>query len=326
MIPLQAPVAAPDSVATIKDNFELAKSLPLDTLLEQLIQKIIHFGINLAIAVLVFYCGKFIIKKIHGLIHKIFVRRNVDVSLATFVLSMVQIVLYFILIVTIIGILGIETTSFIALFASAGVALGMALSGTLQNFAGGVLILLLKPYKVGDYIEAQGYSGTVREIQIFSTVITTADNKSILIPNGALSTGSINNWSRENYRRIDWTISISYGDDVDKTSEAILKILNEDPDILERDVPESKTEKGEEDAVMAELQRLGVKAGAVKPVVVLDTLGASSVDLKARAWVKSADYWTVYYRINARIYKELPAASGCSFPFPQMDVHITNQN
>lgn len=330
MLPLQSLSLQPDSVSSFREKVEMAKNIPLDNFLEQLIQKLIHFGINLGIAILVFYCGKFIISKLHALMHRIFVRRRVDASLATFVLSMVRIVLYFILIVTIIGILGIETSSFIALFASAGVAVGMALSGTLQNFAGGVLILLLKPYKVGDYIEAQGFSGTVREIQIFSTVITTPDNKSILIPNGALSTGSINNWSRESCRRIDWTVSISYGDDIDKATEAILQILNSDPNIMERDI---KTEQEQEQEMQNEaparsdneMHLHGVKTAASAPVVVVESLASSSVDLKARAWVRSADYWIVFYRINARIYKELPGLSGCSFPFPQMDVHITNQ-
>lgn len=192
----------------------------------------VDFAIHLAIAILVFYVGKLIIKRIYVIINSIMIRRNVDKSLSTFILSLVRIVLYFILVVTVIGILGINTSSFIALFASAGVAIGMALSGTLQNFAGGVLILLLKPYKVGDYIEAQGYAGTVTEIQIFSTIISTYDNKSIIIPNGGLSTSSINNWSREDYRRIDWTVSISYGDSFELARKEILAMLDDDPRIV----------------------------------------------------------------------------------------------
>lgn len=353
-----------DSIPTVKEELSMMKTLPFDDLMDQLVSKLVRFGINLAIALMVFYIGRFIIKKIHGLLRNIFIHRHVDASLATFLLSMVRIVLYFILIVTVIGILGIETSSFIALFASAGVALGMALSGTLQNFAGGVLILLLKPYKVGDYIEAQGFAGTVREIQIFSTVINTPDNKSILIPNGALSTSSINNWSREEYRRIDWTVSISYGDDVTVASKAILEILNADPLIVDRYIEdeshdgesaaedEKSHDKPQEDAptpgrpgwmarIFMRRRRNGHAAagvvaagnsGAAKaagiavrvdrsPVVVLDSMAASSVDLKARAWVRSADYWTVYYRINEQLYTQLPSA-GVNFPFPQMDVHI----
>ena len=189
----------PDSVPTVHDELSMLKSLPFDELMSRLVSSVVSFAINLGIAILVFYLGRLVINKLYKFVSGIFIRRRLDQSLATFVLSMVRIVLYFILIVTVIGILGIETSSFIALFASAGVAIGMALSGTLQNFAGGVLILLLKPYKIGDFIEAQGYAGVVREIQIFSTIISTPDNKSIIIPNGGLSTGSINNYNKEDY-------------------------------------------------------------------------------------------------------------------------------
>ncbi len=158
-------------------------------------------------------------------------------------LSLVKIVLLFILIIIVISILGIETSSFIALFASPGVAIGMALSGTLQNFAGGVLILLLKPYKVGDFIEFQGFTGTVKEIQIFNTVLNTIDNKCILIPNGGLSSGSINNYSKEDYRRVDWTVSIAYGDDYDIARQEILRILNEDKRIVKHFLEDDREER-----------------------------------------------------------------------------------
>ena len=212
----------------------MLKSLPFDELMTRLVSSMVTFAINLGIAILVFYVGQIVIKKIYKIVNGIFLRRDVDDSLASFILSLVRMVLYFILIVTVVGILGIETSSFIAIFASAGVAIGMALSGTLQNFAGGVLILLLKPYKVGDYVEAQGYAGTVREIQIFHTVITTPDNKSIIIPNGGLSTGSINNYSRLEYRRVDWIVSISYGDSVDAARAKILEILLNDHRVVKK--------------------------------------------------------------------------------------------
>ncbi len=223
---------------TAKDGGKLVgevaelKSMSLQDLINRLADSAVSFAINLAIAIVVFYAGRFVIRKIYRLVSSIFIKREIDRSLSVFVLSLINMVLYFILIVTVIGILGIETTSFLALFASAGVAIGMALSGTLQNFAGGVLILLLKPYKIGDYIEAQGYAGTVKEIQIFFTVITTPDNKSISIPNGGLSTGSVNNWTREEYRRVSWTVSISYGDNVDAAREAILKMFAADSRVM----------------------------------------------------------------------------------------------
>ena len=290
--------AANDTTATTATNtLKDLSAISVDELLNKLIDGAIDFAISLSIALIVFFVGKFIINKIHRFIARIMERREVEQSLRTFILSFTKIVMLFLLIIIVIGILGIETSSFLALFASAGVAVGMALSGTLQNFAGGVLILLLKPNKVGDFIEAQGYSGTVTEIQIFHTIINTADNKSILIPNGGLSTGSINNASREDRRRVDWTVCINYGNDVDKAREVILNMLLNDKRILTEDAP--------------------------APVVLLSNLNSSSVDLSVRAWVNGEDYWGVYFDFNERIYKELPQ-HGLSFPYPHMDVSIIN--
>lgn len=277
----------------------MLKNLSIDDAISKIASSFIDFAFKLLIAIVVFYVGRFIIRKLNHFLHNLFIRKNVDPSLSTFILSFTQILLYFILVVTIIGILGIETSSFLALFASAGVAIGMALSGTLQNFAGGVLILLLKPYRVGDYIEAQGFAGTVKEIQMFHTIITTPDNKSILIPNGGLSTSSVNNYSREPKRRVDWTVGISYGDDFANASAQILKILQSDP----RVICESDSEK---------------------PFVGISNLADSAVELTVRAWTKSSDYWGLYFDINKRFYTELPAL-GVNFPFPQLDVHLTKE-
>lgn len=330
------------------------RSLSFDDLINQVAQDLVRFAIHLAIAILVFYAGKFIIKRLYRLLSTIMLRRNIEPSLMTFVLSTVNIVLYFILIVTVIGILGIETSSFLALFASAGVAIGMALSGTLQNFAGGVLVLLLKPYKIGDYIEAQGYAGTVTEIQIFNTLISTPDNKAIIIPNGTLSTSSINNWSRRSRRRISWTVSLSYGDDVEAARKAILDIFASEPRILtgEEAIETDENPSGAETVQQADKhvgwlrrffisrrrhldntikrreeerqERLKTVFGVpdYKPSVVVSELASSSVDLSARAWVMTPDYWGVFYSINERIYTELPRRAGISFPFPQLDVHM----
>lgn len=236
MLQIPLPEAAPaDTIATATNEIAALKSMSFDELINKLISDMVHFAISLAVAILVFYVGKFIITRLYNFTAMVMLRRNVDESLSTFILSFLRIVLYFILIVTVIGILGIPTSSFLALFASAGVAIGMALSGTLQNFAGGVLILLLKPYRVGDYIEAGGYAGTVREIQIFSTIINTADNKSIIIPNGGLSTGSINNWSRQSHRRVQWDIGVAYGTDFAHARKVILDILASNPDVLDGD-------------------------------------------------------------------------------------------
>ncbi|MCH5224440.1 MAG: mechanosensitive ion channel [Muribaculaceae bacterium] len=225
-------VEIPDKTDSAHQGWDALKGLSFDDAITTIANGAVQFAFKLLIAAFVFYLGKFIIRKIFEITHRILIANDVDASLMTFIQSLVKIVLYFILIVTIVGILGIETSSFLALFASAGVAIGMALSGTLQNFAGGVLILLLKPYKVGDYIEAQGFAGYVKEIQIFHTVINTMDNKTIIIPNGGLSTGSINNYSFELYRRVDWKIGLSYGCDYRGAKEIFMELLKEDPRVV----------------------------------------------------------------------------------------------
>lgn len=222
-------------------------------------------------------------------------KRQVEASLFSFTRSLVKITLNFILVIILISVLGIETSSFIALFASAGVAIGMALSGTLQNFAGGVMILLFKPFKVGDFIEAQGQSGSVKEIQIFNTIISTPDNKIIIIPNGGLSTGITKNYSKEEMRRVDWEFGIAYGDNYDTAKKVIEKLLASDERILK------------EPAYF----------------IALNSLGASSVNLVVRAWVKAGDYWDVYFGMNEKVYKTF-AEENLNIPFPQMDVHIKN--
>lgn len=287
-----------DTIAATKHTFADLANLDWPNVVQQLTSSAIDFVLKLVVAAIVFYAGKLIVRKLHRLIGRLLEAREAEPSLHTFILSLAKIVMMFILIIVVIGILGIETSSFLALFASAGVAIGMALSGTLQNFAGGVLILLLKPYKVGDFIEAQGYAGTVREIQIFHTIISTGDNKSILIPNGPLSTGSINNASREMTRRVDWTVSISYGDDVQKARQAILNILNSDERVI-------KTE-------------------SLAPVVFLGKLNDSSIDLTVRAWTESANYWGVFHDTNERIYNELPT-HGINFPYPHVEVVMSKE-
>lgn len=284
-----------DSISRHEAEIAQLKSMTFNEFVSTLVDKLIHFAISLAVAALVFYLGRYIITKLYNLVERLMLRRNVDASLTTFILSLVRIVLYFILLVTVIGILGIETSSFLALFASAGVAIGMALSGTLQNFAGGVLILLLKPFKVGDTIEAQGYAGTVRKIEIFNTIITTPDNKTIIIPNGGLSTGTINNSTAQTHRRVEWKIGISYGDSPERARQAILDMMAEDSRILPQ---------------------------PAEPQVLVASLDDSAVTLSIRAWVESKDYWDVFFGYNERLYNELPSRAGISFPFPQMDVHL----
>lgn len=308
-------------VESIIPNLKTLSASSVDSFLKKIISDVTDLAISIVIAIVVFYIGKFFIKKAYKITQAILLRRNIDKSLTTFVLSFVNIVLYFVLIIVVIGILGIETSSFLALFASAGVAIGMALSGTLQNFAGGVLILFLKPYKIGDYIEAQGYAGTVTEIQIFHTIINTADNKSIIIPNGGLSTGSINNYSRENYRRVDWDICLAYGNDVNVARKAILDILNNDERVVKQYLEDDMALRGIKPDVLTPV-KVQTKTDR-SPVVILNSLADSSIVLTARAWTTSENYWGLKGDVTEILYNELPK-HGLSFPFPQMDVHIKN--
>ena len=256
---------------------------------------------NLIVAIIVYVIGSWLIKWAKKLFVKMLERSKVDTSLYTFLTSIVNVVLWFTLIIIIISILGIETSSFIALFASAGVAIGMALSGTLQNFAGGVMILLFKPFKVGDYIEAQGYAGTVKEIQIFNTIIRTNDAQTIIIPNGGLSTGSMKNYSTEPYRRVDLDFQFAYGTDLNKVKQAIQEIQQRNSLILQGPVKDS-------DVVAA-------------PWIGLTQLGESGVVVNTRTWCRGADYWTVYFYMNETVYQELKER-GFMFPFNRMDVNI----
>jgi small conductance mechanosensitive channel len=203
----------------------------------------------------------------------------------------VNVVLIVLLIVSIIGALGVETTSFAALLASAGVAIGMALSGNLSNFAGGLIILIFKPFKVNDYIHAQGTEGTVKEIQIFHTILKTPDNKWVYIPNGSLSSGIVTNYNVES-RRVEWIFGVDYGTDYGKVKALTEAILAADSRILSDPAP----------------------------FVALNALADSSVNIIVRAWVKTSDYWNVYFDINQVVY-ETYNAQGINFPFPQLTVH-----
>ena len=264
--------------------------------LQYLVEKMMGWGVDIGgriiSAAIIYFIGRILISLIKKFIAKVLVKRNIDAGIQSFVRSLVNILLTVLLVVAVIGKLGIETTSFAALLASAGVAIGMALSGNLQNFAGGLVILLLRPYKVGDWIESQGVSGTVREIQIFHTILTTADNKVIYIPNGALSSGTVINYSKEDTRRVDWVIGVEYGEDYNKVEETVRRIIAADKRIL--NTPE--------------------------PFLALNALADSSVNVVIRVWVKSQDYWGVYFDMNRIIYSEFNK-EGISFPFPQLTVH-----
>ena len=277
------------SAAAAATEVELSK-------VETIVQRLIDWGINagerIIGAIIVFVVGRFIISFLNKLINKLLSKRKIDPSIKSFVRSLSNILLTILLIVAVVSKLAVETTSFAALLASAGVAIGMALSGNLQNFAGGLIVLLLRPYKVGDLIESQGITGTVREIQIFHTILTTADNKVIYIPNGALSSGTVTNYSREATRRIEWIVGVEYGEDFEKVKKTIEDILAADGRILTDPAP----------------------------TIALHALDASSVNVVTRVWVNAADYWDVYFNINKQIYAVFNR-EGIGFPFPQLTIH-----
>lgn len=268
----------------------------IDQLFDKLLDLSVNAGKHIIAAILIYIVGRFLVKLINRLVRGMLQRRNIDDSVQSFLRSLVNILLTVLLIVSVIGALGVNTTSFAALLASAGVAVGMALSGNLQNFAGGIVILLFKPYRVGDWIEAQGTSGTVREIQIFHTILVTAENKVVYIPNGSLSTSVVTNYSREETRRVQWIVGIDYGENVDRVRDKLLALFATDERILQ------------------------APAGT-PPFVGIDALADSSVNLVIRVWVKTADYWPVYYQLQQRIY-DLFNAEGINIPYPHTVVQI----
>ena len=297
----KAPLMLPDSVqkekmAEIAKKFEALSHMDYRQLLTDMVGEAGWILFKIVLAIAIYVVGKLIIKWIVRIMDKAFTRHDVETSLRSFLRSLVKALLMVMLLLAIIQTLGVNTSSFLALFASAGLAIGMALSGTLQNFAGGVVLLILRPYKVGDYIEAQGQSGTVASIGLFSTCLKTADQQTIYVPNNTIATSIIDNYSQSETRRVDWTLSIAYGDDVDVARREILAMLQADSRVL----------------------------ADPAPVVYLKTLNSSSVDLSIRAWVKNADYWGLYFDMNEKMYKELPS-KGINFPFPQMDIHLKKE-
>ena len=264
----------------------------LTQFLQQALSFCVEAGKTILVAVIIYIVGRFLVSLINRLVKNTMERRNLDPSIKTFVCSFVNIMLTVLLIIAVVSALGVNTTSFAALLASFGVAAGMALSGNLSNFAGGLIILLLKPFRVGDYIEAQGFAGTVSEILIFNTVLKTVDNKVIFLPNGALSSGSIINYSREEKRRVDFTVSVEYGQDVDEAKKVLQEIFAKDSRILKEPAP----------------------------FVALASMASSSVDLTARVWVSAADYWAVFFETQETIYAEFNKR-GIAFPFPQLTIH-----
>ncbi|MCF6358855.1 MAG: mechanosensitive ion channel, partial [Draconibacterium sp.] len=261
----------------------------IQNLSEKIYDAVLNYGPRLIAAILVLIIGMWVISILRNILRKRFEKQDMEPSLRGFLNSMIGILLKALLWITVIGMMGVEMTSFIAIIGAVGFAIGMALSGTLQNFAGGVMILLFKPFKTGDFINAQGHSGTVNEIQIFNTILKTPDNKTIIIPNGGLSTGSMTNFSTETQRRVDFVFGIGYGDDVDKAKEVLMSLINADTRILKDPAP----------------------------FVAVKELGDSSVNMVVRVWAEAANYWGIYFDLTENVYKTFDK-EGLNIPYPQM--------
>ena len=298
VLPADEPLLVPDSVqkANLAQTIDKVVNMDYREFFTGILNDAVWILLKLLLAVAIYMIGRWIVRRIVQLLDVAFERRKVDISLRMFVRNAVKVVFMLLLILIVVQTLGVNVTSVIALFSAATLAIGMALSGTAQNFAGGVMILVMKPYRVGDFISAQGQSGTVRKIKLFSTVITTGDNQTIYIPNNAIATAIIDNYSTADLRRVDWTIGISYGDDVDAARKALLEILASDTRILAQPAP----------------------------VVWVAELADSAVNLTVRAWTRNADYWDVFFQNNERFYKRLPE-HGINFPFPQVDLHLKQE-
>lgn len=305
MLFLQTTTVDPEKVINVNDTLKAVTTNLIsqvkedpNTFLQDLLQSAIDFGLKLLAAIAIYIVGAWLIKRVKIWMNKLFTKRNTEATLSTFISSLVSITLTVLLIIVTIGALGINTTSFAAILAAGGMAIGMALSGTVSNFAGGLMILVFKPFKAGDFINAQGFSGTVKEVSIVNTKITTPDNRVIIIPNGALSNGNIDNYSVKSMRRLDIELHMAYGTDADKCIESILKILKADKRVLD-----AKTK------------------GASDPMSVVSSLNDSTVTFLARVWVKSADYWPLKFDLNKNLLAELPK-QGFQFEYPHMNVTL----
>ena len=288
----ESPIAI-NSVEDVKESVEQLFNIDYSQLVDKLLEGALVVGLKIVAALVIYYLGRWVVRRVMKLMDKVYEKKSVEKSLRSFLSGVVKVLLYVVIVLIIIQVLGINTTSLVAMIASAGLAIGMALSGTLQNFAGGVMILLLRPYRIGDYIDAQGEEGTVTKIGLFSTEIVTVDNRIIYIPNSTISTSVIDNYSTSEMRRVDWTVSVEYGSDPEKVRQVLVDMLKSDSRV----------------------------AADPAPVVFLVNLADSSVQFSARAWCKNGDFWGLKFDIQERIYVELPK-NGINFPFPQLDVNL----
>ena len=302
-LPYQLPAVDTAKVSqfenTAKETLEKLAATPVEELIPQIFEDIIRFGLKVLLALLIYFVGAWLIKKIRQMLRTIFAKRKTEKAIASFVESLTSIALMVILIIITVGTLGVNTTSLAALLAAGGMAIGMALSGTVQNFAGGIMLLVFKPFKAGDFIETEnGYSGTVTDVNIVSTKLTTTDNRIIVIPNGSLSNGTINNFSMNTMRRVEWLVGVEYGTEAEHVKSVLKSIVDSEKRIL-----------------------YTATGAPAEPLIAVNALKDSAVEYLVRVWVKKEDYWDVFYDLNEVIYTTLPK-NGIGFPFPQMDVHM----
>lgn len=306
-----------------KQVVEAAKENPHE-FWQSLLDSFIHFGLKLLAALAIYLIGIWVIRMVKRALKRVFEKRNSEPTIASFIISLVTIILTVILVVIAIGTLGVDTTSLAALLAAGGMAIGMALSGTVQNFAGGIMLLAFKPFKAGDFIEAQGQMGTVIEVNITATKILTTDNRVVILPNGALSNGTINNYSGRPIRRIEWSVSVSYGVDLEACKKAIIAIVNSDERVLQETTDMNALYK-ELNISSFQLSTVNYRMDAIPaPFVALKSLNASDITFVVRAWVRGKDYWDVFFNLQERFYTELPK-QGFTFAYPHVDVTMIKE-
>lgn len=300
----------------------LAKENPTD-FWNIFMDKMIQFGIKVLAALLIFVIGIFLIRWVKSILKRMFDRRKTEPTIASFVSSFVSISMTVLLIVLSVGALGVNTTALAALLAAGGMAIGMALSGTVQNFAGGLMLLAFKPFKADDFIEAQGVTGKVIEVNITATKVLTPDNRVVILPNGALSNGIINNYNGRPLRRVEWSVSVSYGVDAAQCKEAILAIVNSDSRVLQADTDMKQLYK-ELNISAYQLSTVNYRMDAIPaPFVALKSLNENDITFVVRAWVRADDYWGVFFDLQERFYTELPP-QGFTFAYPHVDVTMVN--
>lgn len=325
MLFLQEPhIIPPDSIRQgARHMIEFAKADP-EAFWQIFADKVIQFGLKVVAALLIYIVGAWLISIVKKSMRRVFVRRKVEPTLASFLSSFVSISLTILLIIVTVGTLGVNTTSLAALLAAGGMAIGMALSGTVQNFAGGLMLLAFKPFKSGDFIEAQGQSGKVIEVNITATKILTPDNRVVILPNGALSNGTINNVTGRPLRREEWLVSVSYGVDAAACKQAILTIVNGDKRVLQADTDIDALYK-ELNISKFQLASVNYKMDAIPaPFVALKALNENDITFVVRAWVRASDYWDVFFDMQERFYTELPP-QGFTFAYPHVDVTMLKE-